>query len=444
MKRTFLIILLVVFGLTFATNSFAEGPKVEWHGLFYIYNFFHKNTDFDKNTPDGNSYMYIHGDIQYNVDFGKGVSIYTMIGAWSQHGINPYWGTDLQGNTDPDVRILQGYLTVSNIFDSPFSFRMGKERLLYGDGTVFFDGGEDGAIQAKLMYNKGPLDVDFFYSRLAQSHGIAYVGAPTYNGYDPTKSDQYPGNINLLTAYGTYHAMGGKMNVSAYGVMRPQNINKTQTSKPIWLGARVEASPISGLDLTGEYTLLRGTNDAATAKNYKGYALVTKADYALAKSPLSFGGAFIEFSGDNTSTKTDNELYESATNGPFTFGFYKDWPGFGPAHLMTTAYGFAGLDPGNLTMTNLNVINAHAKVSLGDLGVRFDFYNYARNWVPSNGHAAMGNEVSVLATYNYKKTITFGFTAGMWMPGDYWKTDMGLGNNADNAFGGYFYFAKEF
>jgi len=111
---------------------------------------------------------------------------------------------------------------------------------------------------------------------------------------------------------------------------------------------------------------------------------------------------------------------------------------------MTTGYGFAGLDPGNLTLTNLNVINAHAKVSLGDLGVRFDFYNYARNWVASNGHAAMGNELSVLATYNYKKTITFGFTAGMWMPGDYWKTDMGLDNNADNAFGGYFYFAKEF
>ena len=444
MKRILFIGAILALAFTFTANVFAQKPKASWHGLFYIYNFFSKNTDFDKNTPDGNSYMYIHGDIQYNVDFGKGVSVYTMIGAWGQHGINPYWGTDLQGNPDPDVRILQGYLTVSHIFDTPFSIRMGKERLLYGDGTVFFDGGEDGALQAKIMYNKGPLDVDVFYSRLAQSHGIAYVGAATYNGYDVSKSDLYPGNINLMTVYGTYHAMNKKLNISGYGVIRPQNINKNQTSRPIWLGARVAAAPVSGLDLTGEYTLLRGKNDAASAKNYKGYALVGMADYTPSNSPLSFGGAYVAFSGDKTTTKDDNELYESATNGPFTFGFYKDWPGFGPAHVMTTAYGFAGLDPGNLTMTNLNVLNAHAKFTAGPLAVRLDFYNYSRNWVPTNGHAAMGNEIAGLVTYNYRKTITFGFTGGLWMPGDYWKKDQSLGNNAGNALGGYFYFAKEF
>ena len=173
-------------------------------------------------------------------------------------------------------------------------------------------------------------------------------------------------------------------------------------------------------------------------------ALVGMADYTPSNSPLSFGGAYVAFSGDKTTTKDDNELYESATNGPFTFGFYKDWPGFGPAHVMTTAYGFAGLDPGNLTMTNLNVLNAHAKFTAGPLAVRLDFYNYSRNWVPTNGHAAMGNEIAGLVTYNYRKTITFGFTGGLWMPGDYWKKDQNLGNNAGNALGGYFYFAKEF
>ncbi len=443
MKRFFTGLLLILFLFAVGSRVMAE-PKVSWNGLFYIYNFFHKNTDFTKKTPDGNSFMYIHADIQYTVDFGSGVSIYSMIGAWSQHGINPYWGTDLQGNNDPAVKILQGYLTVSHLFDTPFSFRMGKERLLYGDGIVFFDGGEDGAIQAKLMYNHGPIDLDLFYSRLAQSHGIAYVGAPTYGSYNPANSDQYPGNINLMTAYGTYHALDSKVNLSAYGVMRPQNIDASHKANPIWLGARLEASPVQGLNVAGEYTLLRGKNESASAPNYKGYAMEAKADYTLKNSPLSFGGAYVVFSGDDATTKNDNELYESATNGPYTFGFYKDWPGFGPAHLMTTGYGFAGLDPGNLTMTNLNTLNAHAKVSLGPLGLRFDFFNYSRNWVASNGNANMGNELAVLAQYNYKNTITFGFTAGVWMPGDYWKKDMGLGNNADNAFGGYFYFAKEF
>ena len=444
MKRIIIIFAILIFALSVTSNVFANSPKVSWNGLFYIYNFFHKNTDFNKKTTDGNSFMYIHADIQYTVDFGNGVSIYSMIGAWGQHGINPYWGTDLQGNTDPDVRILQGYLTVSHIFDSPFSIRMGKERLLYGDGFVLSDGGEDGALQAKIMYNQGPIDFDLFYSRLAQSHGIASVGAPTYGEYNVSASDTYPGNINLITAYGTYHGMQKKLNLSAYAIMRPQNISKNEKSNPVWVGARVESTPLQGLSLTGEYTLLRGKNESVTAKNYKGYALMGKADYSLANSPLSFGGAYVSFSGDDKTTVKDNELYESATNGPFTFGYYKDWPGFGPAHLMTTAYGFAGIDPGNITMTNLNVINAYAKLTQGPLAVRFDFFNYSRNWTPANGNAAMGNEIAALITYNYRKTITFGLTGGIWMPGDYWKKDMNLGNNAGNAMGAYFYFAKEF
>jgi len=442
MKRLSLFLVLALGWFVVAPLAHAEQPKVTWGGLFYVYNFFHKNTDFDTRTDDGNSFMYIHGDIQYSVDFGNGVSIYSMIGAWGQHGANPYWGTDLQGNADPSVRLLQAYMTVDHLFDSNWSFRMGKERLLYGDGMVMFDGGEDGAIQAKLMYRKDPLSLDLFYCRLAQSHGIAYVGAATYGGYDVTQSDQYPGNISFFAAYGTYK-MAEKMNLSFYGIMRPQNVDKNKKDNPIWLGARLDGSPVSGLDVTGEFTLMSGKSESNN-QDYAGHAMLLRAGYTPSNSPVTFGGAYVSFSGDKTTTSGKNELYESVANGPFTYGFYKDWPGFGPAHLMTTGYGFAGLDPGNFTMTNLNVINAFLKLSNGPFGIRFDFFNYSRNWVPSGGNAAMGNEISVLATYNYKDTVTFGFTGGLWMPGDYWKKDMGLGDNAGSALGGYFYFAKEF
>jgi len=415
-------------------------PKVEWHGLVYIYNFFHSNTDFNKDTPDGNSFMYIHGDIQYSVDFGEGVSLYSMIGAWGQHGINPYWGVDLQGNSDPVVRLLQAYLTVEHIFDSPLSLRIGKERLLYGDGLIFFDGGEDGAIQAKLMFDHGPLNLDLFYSRLAQSHGIANVGAATYGSYDVGNSDTYPGNINMLAAYGTYK-VNDNTQVSAYWVKRPQQINDSQSAGPTWLGSRVEAA-LGGLNLTGEYALMGGKDESADAPNFKGSALEAKADYQLRK--LGIGAAYCMFSGDDTTTHQDNELYESATQGPFTFGFYKDWPGFGPAHLMTTGYGFAGLDPGNLTMTNLNTLNFHVSGSLGALNIRFDYFNYSRNWVGNGGHASMGSEMAILLKYNYRDKITFGATAGIWSPGDYWKQDLGLNDKAGNAMGGYFYLADEF
>ena len=438
MKRVliFSVVLLLIFSFSLFAGDY---PKVKWGGLFYDYNFFHSNTDFDKTTDDGNSYAYLHADIQTTVDFGDGVSLYTMIGAWGMHGMNPYWGCGCQGDiVDPSVRILQGYLTISNLFDTPFSLRIGKERLLYGDGAIFFDGGEDGAFGVKLMYNKPKFDLDLFMYRAAQSFGIAKVGAATYGTYDASVSDQYPGNINAFGAYGIFHATKC-LNVHAYAVMRDQTVSKGKTSQPLWFGARAEFSK-AGLNAVGEYTMMAGKNYQDV--DYKGFHIKGGLDYTI-QDVLSLGGSYTVFSGDDATTN-ENELYESVLNGPYTNGFYKDWPGFGPAHLMTTGYGFSGVDPGNITATNLNVINGHVSKAFGALMARLDYYIYQRNWVPSSGSNAMGNEIAFMVKYTYKNNITFGLTAGIWTPGDHIKNDWGLGNNADNAMGGYFWFAKEF
>ena len=438
MKKLFILMVGIIF--IFSMSALAgDYPKVKWGGMFYDYNFFHSNTDFDKKTDDGNSYAYIHADIQTSVDFGDGISVYTMIGAWGMHGMNPYWGCGCQGDVvDPSVRLLQGYLTIKNLFDTPFSFRIGKERLLYGDGAIFFDGGEDGAFGLKLMYNKPKIDFDLFFYRVAQSMGITRVGAATYGGYNAHYSDQYPGNINAFGGYAIFHATKN-IDVHAYGVVRDQTVVKDSTNRPMWLGARLEATQ-GGLTGVVEYTMMAGQDQHEV--DYKGFHLRGAVDYKLTDI-ANFGGYYLIFSGDDGDTG-ENELYESVLNGPYTNGFYKDWPGFGPAHLMTTGYGFSGVDPGNITATNLNVINGHFSKSLGALTFRFDFYNYTRNWVVGNGNDAMGNEYAIMLKYNYKNNLTIGATAGMWMPGDHIKLDWGLGDDADNAIGGYIWFAKTF
>jgi hypothetical protein len=67
-------------------------------------------------------------------------------------------------------------------------------------------------------------------------------------------------------------------------------------------------------------------------------------------------------------------------------------------------------------MTNLNVINANIGYAWGQLTIRGDFFNYARNEAEETD---MGNEIALMLKYTYKDTITFGGTVGYWMPGDY-------------------------
>ncbi len=431
---------LIVFVLTLllcVSMAFSQQPKVKWGGLFYIYNFFHQNTDFNDQTDDGNSYMYIHGDFNATVDFGNGVTAYLVLGAWGQHGMSPYYGGGLGENIDPSVRLLQAYFTVSNLFGTPFSLRMGKERLLYGDGAVMFDGGEDGATGVKLMYNASMFNVDLFYYRYAQMGGIANVG---------TGADIYPGNWNIMGIYPTITLMDKKVKVSPYFITRRVQTAKNVTDAPTWFGARLEAALMGGVNTVAEFVMMGGKNETHDT-NYKGKHLRLGADYAPSALPVAFGLAYVSNSGDDATTAKDNELYESATNGPYTFGFYKDWPGFGPAHLMTTGYGFSGLAPHNLTVVNLDVLNAHATFTSGPLSVRGDFFLYNRNWVPSGSDDAMGNEIALMVKYNYQETLTIGFTAGIWSPGDHLKKAieaMDPAAKAESALGGYLWLAKSF
>ncbi len=432
MKKIYSLVIILFMPILIA----AQTPDVKWGGLFYIYNFFHSNTDFISTTDDANSYMYIHGDFNATVDFGKGVTAYLAIGAWGQHGMSPYYGGGLGENVDPSVRILQAYFTINDLFDTPLSLRIGKERLLYGDGALMFDGGEDGSTGIKLMYNSDVIDADLFYYRYAQMGGIANVG---------TGNDIYPGNWNIIGIYPTIKLMDGKFNASPYFLVRSVQTKKDSSNSPMWYGVRIETNPLKGFNLVAEYVLMGGENENTGIK-YKGNHIRFGADYTIPNSLFSLGVAYVSNSGDDLTTQ-DNEMYESVTNGPYAFGFYKDWPGFGPAHLMTTAYGFSGLAPHNPTVVNLNVINGHAGINIDAFTLRGDIFIYSRNWVPDGVESALGNEIALLAKYNYKNTLTLGFTAGIWSPGDYQKSIIefpGSSAKAESAVGGYFWLAKSF
>ena len=407
-------------------------PEVKCGGLFYVYDFGWMNADFDSDTADGDQHYYLHGDVYAHADFGHGISAKVKLGDLGSFGKHSITG---QGDDGMGVHIMEAYIAGHNLFETPIGFKVGKLPLLYGDGMVAFDGGEDGFMGKKLFYETPMFDMDLFWYRLVEGGGTSYIGS---------WMTHIPDDLDLLGAYGTIKLMEGNVWLSPYFFYRTQTWagegDTTYSDNPMWFGARGEGSPAEGLHLKGEFTMMGGENEV-WEENYKGMAFMGELNYSLDAMgvPVSFGGAYVSFSGDDTSTVEDCECYESATNGPYTFGFYKGWPGFGPAHTLLTGYGFACCAAWEPMMRNLNVINGHLQYASGPFSIRGDFFMYSRNQAEwGNAETALGNEIGVHMTYNYMDMLTVGAAGGYFMPGEY------FGDEADAMMGGYVYLAKGF
>jgi len=408
-------IVIGIMSLILVGSAFADAPKISLHGLWYVYSFFWSNADFDTATTDGDQHYYMHGDVTADADFGAGVTAHVTVGEWGTFGRDAitYGGQEGQGE---GAELMEAYLNIANLFDFPFYFRVGKQHILYGDQV--FDGGEDGYMGVRLGYESDMLNFDLLGLRMIEGGGTAMIGAG---------ASEIPDDRDLYGAWFNLKLLEGKINLDPHFFFRTQD-----KDNPMWVGLRSEGSPIEGLDYALNFSTMMGKNESvevpetpsADTIDYKGMYYMARLDYAIPNSPISFGGAYVAFSGDDPSTD-ENELYESPTWGPYTFGFYKDWPGFGPAHTLRTGSGFACLAPWEPMMANLNVINGHFGFAPGPISLRFDFFKYARNQAESEGaETDMGNEIALLLKYNYKDKITIGATGGYWMPGKYFGEDL--------------------
>ena len=429
-------LLCVLLALSVGSLAFAGKPEITNNGTFYIYSFFWQNGDFDSDADDyGDQFFYMHADIGIHADFGAGVSSQVTVGGWGTFGKHPITGEGDQGGTPgDDVAVREAYLDVAELFDSPLSFRAGKMHVLY-PGQVF-DGGEDGAMGAKFYGSTDVIDYDLSWYRLVENGGCWCAGM------GPVEDD-----LDLFGAYFTAKFMEGAFRLSPYwfwrtmsGMMEIDTLFFDLKDDPMWLGGRLDVGPIAGFSLHGEFTMMMGQyeiTDVATT-DYAGMHYMGKLSYAPPNLPVTLGGGYYVFTGDDGDTDDENELYESPIWGPYTNDFYKWWPGFGPAHLHKTAYGFNLMAPFDMYSTNLVVINGNIGFHQGPFMLRGDFFKYSREWVGDGVSDDMGMEIAALATYTYKKTLTFGATGGYWIPGD-WQIDF-YGDTADDPMlGGYLF-----
>ncbi len=430
MKKNRIVLFIVVLLLVSVINLKADDTKITGGVLFYDYNFFWQNTDFNSATSDSDLFSYIHLDFHVNADFGNGVSFFASLGSWGQFGQHPVWGIPV----DPRATMLEGYLNFDKLI-GPFSVKVGKFRFLYGDGIVAFDGGEDGTLGINFYSRSKTLDIDLFYRKPFQGGGIAEVYFPgTQTSIE--ERDKIDPSIHVLGVYPILKFSEGKFKISPYMFYRKQGANK-----PLWLGLRVEAAPTKSISAKAEYVSLSG--DLNETIKYKAFAYLSGLQYTIGNG-LFVGGNIYGFSGDNSDT-SDSELYISVIDSPFANGFYHWWPGLGPAHLMTTGYGFSCIADWNPTMTNLNVFDMYAGYSAKDYSLRVTYWNYSRNkLLTGQNNKAMGSEFSFFGTYNIRNLVTIGASVGYWMPGDYFKKDLGIGDNTSGTIGGFIFIFKDF
>lgn len=434
--------LCIALAMVVGSLAFAMKPEITNNGTFYIYSFFWQNGDFNSDIDDyGDQFYYMHADIGIHADFGAGVSSQVTLGGWGTFGKHPITGEGNQGGTPGEnVAVREAYVDLAKLFDSPLSFRAGKMHVLY-PGQVF-DGGEDGVMGVKLYGMTEMIDYDLAYYRLIENGGCLCAGM------GPVGDD-----LDLFAAYFTAKFMEGGIRLSPYWFWRTQSTTVVDTTievkdDPMWFGGRLDIGPIAGFSINGEFTMMTGKYevvDVATT-DYSGMHYMGKLSYAPPTLPIMVGGGYYVFTGDeytmdtlgNLDTGTENEAYESPIWGPYTNDFYKWWPGFGPAHLHKTVFGFNLLAPFDMYSTNLTVINGNIGFQQGPFMLRADVFKYDRNWVPDGTSKDMGMEFALLATYTYKKTITLGATGGYWMPGD-WQVDYYGAGYEDPMLGGYLF-----
>lgn len=388
-------------------------------GTFYTYMFFWQNS---LSVDLSDNHFYVHGDITATMNFEDNITLYTSIGVWGPFGMHPITGEGVEGFGGGHM--LLGYIRVKNFLGLPINFKLGKQRLLHNNGLVLFDGGEDGVWGLKLCYRQEPVHLDLFAYRLVEGGGTAYMGTGTESQIKP--------DMNL---YGfRANKDFGKASLDFLITAREYT-----NQLPVWIYLGSSGNPLKSLNYFAGFSYLTGKMGNDTAVSAFAFELGASYDLAfgtLGLGTVGFSDGQVNVSGGKTTIKT----YESALNGPYTYGFYKWWVGLGPAHTLRTPYGFALVSRESIMHNSINLDLYYAKnlkTSTGPITLRFDVWKYDKFYA-SSGSRDMGFELAFLLTHTYNDAFTYGFTIGYWKPGD------ALGTGVKDQIGGYVFLYSSF
>ncbi|MBW7956935.1 MAG: alginate export family protein [Deltaproteobacteria bacterium] len=303
--------------------------------------------------------------------------------------------TDTQ-QTNQQVDIHEAYLNVTNIFDTPVNFRIGRQELNYGDQRLIGSFGWSNNARAfeglKFNYVQDGINVDLFRMTLTETTS-ATAGSnddTTLTGVYATLGQLIPNNTLDVYLLNVHTGVGG-------GTIGDERYT---------IGARLAGSA-AGLDYTVEFPYQFG--EVSNTVDIKAWALAAKVGYTIPGAPMNLriGAEYDYATGDDNPNDNDNETFNQ---------------------LFPTNHGHFGIGDVVNTWSDIQAWSLNASADISEkLRVYVAYWNYTENEATGVDHGSttgagaddeLGSEIDLVATYKYNNNLTIEAGAARFMPGD--------------------------
>ncbi len=171
-KLTFLLVLLLASSTAFAQSNTTFSWDGELRGQYHYWG----NEDLDTTSDDFINYKLLRARLGVKAEIMENTSAYVQLQgirtAGSEAGVYDADGLGLAGE---GLDVHQAYIMLDKLWDSPFSLKMGRQELTYGDGRLI--GADNWANSgtafdaAKVMFQQGRVSLDLFTGQLVPFWG---------------------------------------------------------------------------------------------------------------------------------------------------------------------------------------------------------------------------------------------------------------------------------
>ena len=433
MSKKITLILALAFLVGIALPAFAEVQNVKVSGDITAYGIYRDEYDLDSraNSDKSDDSAFYVSIARVRIDADLTDNVQTTIRLLNER----VWNTEDSQSTDIDLDLA--YLTLKEFFYSPLTLTIGRQNLKFGTGLVVGDpdtnanvatGDLSGTLAEDLSARKAfdairatldyaPWTIDLIIAKISETHETGTSTADTED------EDLY--GVNVGYKFGQYNATAEGYLFVKDANTEISSISGISPAGDIYtLGLRGGLEPIKGLNLSGEvaYQFGKAQENAGISRKQRAWALDLDGSYAwdIQYAPsIGLGYSYRSGQDPNVTTgkyKAWNPMYEDQTQG------------------IIADYILAGINGG--VTSNASIIKAYGSVKpIKDVTVSANYYNYrlVKSLVSSDDtlytgydnldnvymrrSKDLGDEIDLGVTYNYTEDVTFGLTAGWFLPG---------------------------
>jgi len=438
----------LAFVVAFAATAYAEVQNVKVSGDLSISGVMRNGYDLTKGISRTNqSDSFYVGITRVKVEADLTDNVQATVRLLNER----VWEAETSANTDIDLDLA--YLTLKEFLYSPLTLTLGRQNLRYGNALIVGDPDTNAQVTGSSTGLKGTIAEDLSVRKAFDALKATFDYAPWTidlvtakisevnkaggTHFDSQDEDLY--GVNAGYKFASYNA-------SAEGYFfakraRAEAVSVATTTIPLTqagninnLGLRGMIEPIKDLGLTGEVAYQFGkatkVGTGVTAnRDQKAWALDLDGTYTFENQYAPMLGLGYSYrSGQNIDKSTGdykawNVMYEDQTQG------------------VVADYLLSGVNGG--VNSNASIIKASGSIKpVKDITLGAKYYNYrltktlvaagsttgtvtyASTNLGSVTHAytfnnkkELGNEIDLLATYDYTTDVQFGLTAGWFSPG---------------------------